>query len=218
MPKQEKDFPAGAKRDEFNAQLKDEHAEEAADLNDKLDAIDPSKLDVKNVDNEIARWVSTAQGNIPVSNPHSDYEFIWVTVPDDYRESGARANIRQMEGQLRSRGYFPWQDQFDKSDKLKERTGWEHRGEGHAVGSSLRVLADVCLFAIRKEKHEENMELDRKKRLRSMGIITDPNEIPRQLRGRVFDLNDPRMAQVYGADRMKPVTFSAGFAQPNGGK
>ena len=82
----------------------------------------------------------------------------------------------------------------------------------------MRGIGDVVLFAIKQEHYDEIMRKDREKRLRAMGIETDPNAIPRQFRNRVFDLNDPRMAKVYGKDAMESVTFSAGFAQPNGGK
>ncbi len=211
----EKDFPAGHERDEFNRKQRDLTAEENAKAEELVDAIDPAKLDVKNVDNEIARWVDLSKGNIPVSNPRDGYRYIWVISPDSLRNSDAIGNCRAIEAKLRARRYFPVTDSHDTETKLEKRVAWEHRGENHAVGSSLRGIADVILFGIKQEHYEEIMDEDRRKRLRDMGIETD---IPKGMQDRVFGLEDQRIKRAYGTDAARPITYSAEFAQPNGGK
>lgn len=208
----EKDFPRGHKRDEFNRQQADAAEQAREELANETGAVDldPAKLDAKNVDNEIARWVDIQKGNVPVSNPHPAYDFIWVTVPDGYSMQ-AQTSIRAMEARLRSAGYFPVTD--DVADL--RNVGKEHKGQARATGT-LRGVGDTILFAIRKEDKARLNQMNLRKSLRDQGVEDAAIDIiVRQGAGATagFNLNDPRMARLYGEAGLRPITYSAQFSQ-----
>ena len=87
------DLPAGTKRNEAKARVKDEleqkGEERAAQL--ETEAIDPSKF---HVENEIAQHFDPSSLMLRVTNPDPAYHYCWVST----REGGLHITSKQIEG------------------------------------------------------------------------------------------------------------------------
>lgn len=207
----ERAIPAGQERVEALSI----HRDEVAEVNEKLAnetgavALDPAKLDVANVDNEIASHWNPEHGDIPFTHPQAGYLYAWVTMENSYPStSAARTSIRAMHSAMKRVGWHPVEGDMPE--------GREFIGDAGTAGTTQRGMGDCMLWRIRREEWAKVEEHNKRKSLKNMGIEADFAEaVIRQTGGAAIpmDLNSPAMMRAYGAERMKPVTYSASFSQ-----
>lgn len=164
-------------------------------------AIDPAKLDVKNVDNEIAAHWNAERGDIPFSHPQQGYWYAWVTHEDPH-SSNARTSIRAMHSHMRRVGWHPVEGNMPE--------GKEFVGEGPASGTTNRGVGDTFLWRIRMEDWEKVIEHNRRRAMKDQGI-EEAFAHAANSTGVTRALDEGMLSRVYGQDRMRPVAFSAAF-------
>ena len=200
----EQAIPAGHIRDEAVRALRDEaveHNEELANATG-AHAIDPAKLDVKNVDNEIAAHWNPERGDIPFSHPQQGFQYAWVTHEDPHGTQ-ARTSIRAMHSHMRRVGWHPVE-----GDMIE---GKEFVGKDCAAATTHRGMADTELWRIRREDWQRVLDFNERKRQKDQSIEQNFRDRA-NASGIGHALDDNMLARAYGQDRMRPVAFSAAFS------
>lgn len=225
-------FPAGYKRDEENKKRTDDLAqkaeEEAAETGQT--AIDPTKF--HRVDNEIGGpWEEqtkrarefglkalhmTAEemnSHVGVTNPVPGWRYVWASVHEDtLNNSDAKSTVYLNKEKLKAAGWFPVTDWHDADTAREFRSG----------EAGLRRWGDVILWCIWIEQFRK-LERDFLDKLRRMGMIEEKYAYIGQRRmesmggiGTAYNQHDPRMAQAYGAEKMRPFTQEIRFERKEG--
>lgn len=197
----ERELPAGDERNDTLRAHRDLAEESAGRLEEQTGAIalDPSKLDVKKVDNEIASKWNPEKGDIPFAHPQPGFLYSWVTRELSHGEA-ARTSIRAMHAGMRRVGWHP----VDSS--MPEAKDHELDPQGH------RYCGDTELWRIRREEWAKVEESNRRKRTREEGIEREFAEMVERT-GVGHALGPETLARAYGQERMRPITYSAQFSQ-----
>jgi hypothetical protein len=201
--------PAGHKRDEAARVLKDAGQEAVQELADQTDAIAIDAAKLTHIDNEIAAHWDAARGDIPITKPQLGRAYCWATHEDAHGDA-AKTSIRAMHAELLRGGW-----KYVEGDMPE---GKEFAGKAHCAGTTQRGVGDSVLMYLEPDAKERLDDRNKRKMLLNMGIEKDfIEQVMQNTRGAAmgFDLNDPRMAKMYGAERMKPVAYSANFSQQN---
>lgn len=199
----EQAIPAGHVRNEALHSLRDDAVQNAETLESETGAIplDPAKLDVKNVDNEIAAHWNPERGDIPFSHPQEGYQYAWVTHGGPHSDQ-AQTSIRAMHSRMERVGWHKVDGNMPE--------GKEFIGKDCASATSMRGVGDTFLWRIRREDWARVEDANRRKELRDQGIETEFAHRANST-GVTRALGDDMMSRVYGAERMRPVAYSAAF-------
>ena len=204
------DLPAGAKRDEAKAIVKDLLQEEMEDpeVGGTMEAIDPAKLNRK--DNEIQRHLSrdpATAGEIECSGlDHDNFFYAWMPEESQFTTNGARAAIRRSIS-VAQRWGFRYVDHDDPE-------GREFLGKDSAAGSNRRGCGDTLLMRIsleNKKAMDQHFRLLQERQgmvEERWALIGMQHGVP-AWGGRV-DQN-PELARRFGGAAAQPYTVTSTF-------
>lgn len=170
--------PAGdARRDEMKRRLDQLNADRAqfeADFAGEIGAIDPAKLDPKNVDREIAVHFDPSSKMLEVTDARPDRVYFWEQADPGGRFGNVWVLSRKATG---------WKVIDSKDREARDKM---------AVDGTRRV-GDAILMWIERERYEQLMIADRRRRIaRKEGLSVELLERAERAGVQIHDLTNPQ--------------------------